>query len=438
MRPVATPWWWRWVAAMALLLCAAAPSLAHDVPDELRVHAFVRPEGEQLRVLVRVPLDLLLNIDLPKRPNGYLELSQLDKAFPRALAALAKDLEFIEEGERLKPEKSEARISLPSDKSFQSYEQAFASVRGPPLPPGTDVFWNQGYFDAYLEYPIRSAASSFEVDFHVSPGLRDRLKFDMRYLLPDGGVRAFEFPTASGRIALDPHWYQAAWTFVLSGIEHILGGVDHLLFLLCLVVPFRRFGWPLVGVVTAFTVAHSVTLIAAAWASCRAAPGSRRWSRCSSPYRSSTWRSRTCCSPNPRSRWIVTALFGLVHGFGFSFSLANELQFAGSHLLLSLLSFNVGIELGQLMVLVIIWPPLVLLLRRSKVGEKLGVVLIALLAGHTAWHWMTERWAALMKTEPPELDASTLMRAALVVLAVAAVVWLLRLLAQRRGLQRDA
>ena len=47
---------------------------------------------------------------------------------------------------------------------------------------------------------------------------------------------------------------------------------------------------------------------------------------------------------------------------------------------------------------------------------------------------MTERWAALMKTEPPELDASTLMRAALVVLAIAAVAWLLRLLAQRRGL----
>ena len=85
MRPVAKPSWWRWVAAMALLLCAATPSLAHDIPNELRVHAFVRPEGEHLRVLVRVPLDLLLNINLPKRPNGYLELSEVDKAFPGPL-----------------------------------------------------------------------------------------------------------------------------------------------------------------------------------------------------------------------------------------------------------------------------------------------------------------------------------------------------------------
>ena len=438
MRPADSPSWWRWVAALVLLLFATAPALAHDVPSELRVHAFVRPEGEHLRVLVRVPLDLLLNVNLPKRGNGYLELREVDKAFPRALSALSKDLEFIEEGERLKPEKSEARISLPSDKSFQSYEQALASVRGPPLPPGTDVFWNQGYFDAYLEYPIRSAASSFEVDFHVSPGLRDRLKFDMRYLLPDGGVRAFEFPTASGRIALDPHWYQAAWTFVLSGIEHILGGVDHLLFLLCLVVPFRRFGWPLVGVVTAFTVAHSVTLISAALGFVPSGAWFPPLVEVLIALSILYMAIENVVLEDPRNRWIVTALFGLVHGFGFSFSLVNELQFAGSHLLLSLLSFNVGIELGQLMVLVIIWPPLVLLLRRSKVGEKLGVVLIALLAGHTAWHWMTERWAALMKTEPPELDASTLMRAALVVLAIAAVAWLLRLLAQRRGLQRDA
>ena len=424
--------WWIWLAAAALLL-GLAPSAAHDVPGELRIHAFVRPEGEQLRVLVRVPLDLLLNINLPKRGNGYLELSQVERAFPRAIAALARDLEFLEDGKPLKPVHGQARISLPSDKSFQSYAQALASLRGPPLPPTTDVFWNQGYFDALLEYPIRSKQSSFEVDFRISRGLADRLKLDLRYVMHDGEVRAFEFATGSGHVALDPRWYQAASTFVIAGVQHILGGWDHLLFLLCLVVPFRRFGWPLVGVVTAFTVAHSITLIAAAhgwvprgdWFP----PLVELLIAVSILYMAVD----NVLRPNLRWRWLVTALFGLVHGVGFSFSLANELQFAGSHLLLSLLAFNVGIELGQLLVLAAIWPPLAWLLYRAGVSERVGVVIVTAFAAHSAWHWTVERWAALMKTELPDISAATLMRAGLAALAVAALLWLPRMLAQRRG-----
>ena len=436
MSRTAAPRWWMWVAAAALLVGVVAPSVGHDVPGALRVHAFVRPEGDRVRVLVRVPLDLLLNIDLPKRGNGYLELSQVDRAFPRAIAALAKDLEFLEDGKPLKPTHGQARISLPSDKSFQSYEQALASIRGPPMPPATDVFWNQGYFDALLEYSIRSGNSNLGVDFHVSRGLADRLKLDLRYVMRDGEVRAFEFATGSGRIALDPRWYQAASTFVISGVEHILGGWDHLLFLLCLVVPFRRFGWPLVGVVTAFTVAHSVTLIAAAngwvprgnWFP----PLVETLIAVSILYMAID----NVLRPNLRWRWLVTVLFGLVHGVGFSFALTNDLQFAGSHLLLSLLAFNVGIELGQLLVLAAIWPPLAWLLYRAGVGEKIGVVIISAFTAHTAWHWTVERWAALMKTELPELSVATLARTGLAALAVVALLWLLRMLAQRRGLQR--
>lgn len=429
--------WWMWLAGAALLAALVPPSIAHDVPGELRLHAFVRPEGQQLRVLVRVPLDLLLNVNLPKGGNGYLDLSQVDQAVPRAIAALAKDLEFLEEGKPLAYTHGEARISLPPDKSFQSYEQALASIRGPRLPPSTDVFWNQGYFDALIEYPIRSDSSSFEVDFHISRGLADRLKLDLRYVVGDGEVRAFELTTGRGPVVLDPRSYQAARAFLISGVEHILGGWDHLLFLLCLVLPFRRLGWTLVGVVTAFTVAHSVTLIAAAhgWVARGDwfPPAVETLIALSIVYMA----VENVLRPNLQWRWLITALFGLVHGFGFSFSLANELQFAGSHLLLSLLSFNVGIELGQLLVLGVIWPPLDWLLRRARGGDKVVVAIISAFAAHTAWHWMSERWAALMKTELPEFDIVTLMRAGLAVLAVVALLWLTRVAAQRAKLQRS-
>ena len=85
--------------------------------------------------------------------------------------------------------------------------------------------------------------------------------------------------------------------------------------------------------------------------------------------------------------------FGLVHGFGFSFALQNTLQFAGAHVLTSLLSFNVGIELGQLLVLVLLVPALNLVFR--IVDARVGGIVLAVIVGHTAWHWLGERLAAL-------------------------------------------
>src|SRR6202022_2201563 len=86
----------------------------------------------------------------------------------------------------------------------------------------------------------------------------------LRFLPLGGAVRAFEFHGDPGLVRLDPQCHQAALRFVVSGFWHILEGTDHLLFLLCLVVPFRQLR-PLVIIVTSFTVAHSISLIASAF-----------------------------------------------------------------------------------------------------------------------------------------------------------------------------
>src|SRR6185312_9975362 len=91
-------------------------------------------------------------------------------------------------------------------------------------------------------------------------------------------------------------------------------------------------------------------------------------------------------SSSLKRRWLVTFGFGLVHGFGFSFALRQTLQFAGSHLLTSLLSFNVGVELGQLVVLVLLIPPLELLFRHV-VPERMGTIILSALVAHTSLHW---------------------------------------------------
>jgi hypothetical protein len=396
------------VLAVVLGVLLATPAAAHDIPDEIVLHGFVKPEGERLHLLVRVPLAMLLSMNLPKRGLGYLDLSQVDEKLPAATAATAREIQLYENGNPLTPVRTAARISEPSDQSFETYEKAHAAIAGPKLPETANVFWNQGYFDAHLEYPIRSDRSDFSLDMRLAPGLKGRLKLVVRYLPPDGPTRAYQLHGGAGHVMLDPRWHQAAWAFVKFGFSHILDGTDHLLFLLCLVMPFRRIGWTLVAVVTSFTVAHSITLIGAAYG--LVPPGAwfpplvEMLIAASIIYMA----LENVLHPNLRWRWLVTGLFGLVHGFGFSFMLQNQLQFAGDHLLLSLLAFNVGIELGQLLFIVVAIPILGLLFEKIRLNERLVTAVISAFVAHTAWHWLVERWDALAKVEWPDVDVAVL------------------------------
>jgi hypothetical protein len=203
-------------------------------------------------------------------------------------------------------------------------------------------------------------------------------------------VRAFEFTGDPGLVRLDPSWHQAALQFIGMGFSHILDGTDHLLFLFCLVIPFRRFR-ALIPVVTAFTVAHSITLIASAYDFAPDAlwfpPLIETLIAISIVYMA---LENIVGGATVHRRWMIAFGFGLVHGFGFSFALRQTLQFAGSHLLASLLSFNVGVELGQLLVLLLLIPVLELGFR-YVVAERMGTIILSALVAHTGWHWMTER-----------------------------------------------
>jgi hypothetical protein len=249
-------------------------------------------------------------------------------------------------------------------------------------------------------------------------------------------VRAFEFTDAAGLLRLEPQWYQAAFRFVRLGFNHILDGTDHLLFLFCLVIPFRRFS-KLIMVVTAFTIAHSITLIASAYDLGPSAlwfpPLIETLIAISIVYMA---LENIVGGSTVHKRWMIAFGFGLVHGFGFSFALRETLQFAGSHLLTSLLSFNVGVELGQLLVLLIMIPALELLFR-YVVAERMGTIILSALVAHTAWHWMTERADKLSKFrfQWPEVNAAFLASAMhwmMVVVLLAGLVWLASLLIRNR------
>jgi hypothetical protein len=213
----------------------------------------------------------------------------------------------------------------------------------------------------------------------------------------DGSERMFEYSGDPGLLHMNPRWYHAAWQFITLGFGHILDGIDHLLFVLCLVLPFRRLK-PLIGIVTAFTVAHSITLVASSlgWApdALWFPPLVEVLIAVSIAWMALENMAATGTTGKLERRWLLAFGFGLIHGFGFAFALKESLQFAGKHLALSLLSFNVGVELGQIAVLLATVPLLGFLYKRV-VAEKLGIIILSAFITHTAWHWLIDRWVAL-------------------------------------------
>jgi len=425
---------------MRLLMIALAASLAssfgaqaHDIPNDVTVQAFLKPEGQRLRLLVRAPMKAMRDVEFPQKGPGYLDLARTGPFLADAATLWIADAIAIYEGDtRLpKPRVVATMVSLESDRSFAAYEDALAHVRGAGLPLNTNVVWNQTMLDVLFEYPIQSEHS----EFAIHPAL-DRLGVRtvtaLRFLVPQIGgtyvVRAFEFDNDPGIVKLDPRWYQASLRFVREGFLHILDGTDHLLFLLCLVIPFRRFRG-LIPVVTAFTVAHSITLIASAYNLGPDAlwfpPLIETLIAASIVYMA---LENIVTTSTVRQRWMMAFGFGLVHGFGFSFALKQTLQFAGDHLLTSLLSFNIGVELGQLLVLAVLVPALDLLFR-YVVAERMGTIILSALVAHTAWHWMMERFDRLrqFRFEWPEINAAFLagaLRWLMLLVIVAALWWL--------------
>ena len=425
------------IFALALALVLARPGVpyAHDIPSSVSLLAFVKPDGHALRIVLRAPLEAMRDVNFPVRGPGYLDL---DGTQPLLLGAvkvwIADGLEVFENDAELpSPTIVATRVSLPSERSFASYDSALAHTIGAPLPRETEIMWKQAMLDVVLEYPIGSATSRFSIQPALAR-LGVRTTTVLRFLPPGGGERVFEYAGDPGLVRLDPSWFQAARSFVALGMEHILSGLDHLLFLLCLVIPFRRVR-PLVAVVTAFTVAHSITLLASA---AGMAPDALWFPPLIEVLiaLSIVWMAlENIVGAKLERRWMVAFGFGLVHGFGFSFALRQSLQFAGSHLVTSLLSFNIGVELGQLMAVALAVPALGFVLSRV-VKERVGTIILSAFVAHGAWHWFVDRGRTLMqyRFELPALDvalAASAARGLLVLVVVGGCGWGMHILARR-------
>ena len=190
-----------------------------------------------------------------------------------------------------------------------------------------------------------------------------------------GGSQQFAFGAdareTSVAVTEEAHASRGAGSFFPLGIEHILTGYDHLLFLLALML--RGGGlWSLLKIITAFTVAHSITLALAAL-DLVVLPSALVESVIALSIAYVALENLLPRYAVSR-RWAVSFLFGLMHGFGFS-SVLREIGLPKENLLLSLLNFNLGVEVGQLTVVLLVVP--ILMRLKSKPWEPRMVATVS-------------------------------------------------------------
>lgn len=426
----------------------AGPVRAHEVPlqTHLDLWAARSADGAHLQVIVRAPLDSLQDLTLHTHADGSLDLDAMHDQLEDAARVWIGDFLTVQLDGRPLPDTRvvRTRVDLPERALDDHFSAALARVTGPPLPADARVWREQGSLDILIEAPLPPGTELGDLSLqprfeHLGLGVESTL----RVRGDDGTIRTVHYLGDPGSIDLAPGPFTAASTFVVTGVEHILGGTDHVLFLLALVLPVLRLR-PLIAIITAFTLAHSITLIGSALG---LAPRAAWFPPLVETLIAATivwmaienlltlWPGRTGTLPvGPVHRWRLAFLFGLVHGFGFSFVLADQLQYAGEHLLVALLSFNVGVEIGQLALLVVAVPVLRMVAARLPAGALCAIA--SVLIAHTAWHWLLDRGAvfAAYPLAWPGADLVVVrgaMQFAIVLLIAGAAYWLLARLFRR-------
>lgn len=278
----------------------------------------------------------------------------------RGLARLAADGHRVSvAGKNIEPRVLSARVHpkgfVPP---FGNLEQARAATYGPPYPAGAPET-DAGYalVDVALFYPLPNGIRQFQIASSLRPGLLGEPATN-NLLIDHRGDSAVTYTLAGlldAPVTVNPSLVTAFTQFLSAGLAHILDGADHVLFVVCLVVgapSFTILAWRITG----FSVGHSITLAAGFYSLVPAGawfgPIVEIAIALSILYAAVSALSR---SDTGVLTFFLTALMGMMHGFGFAFGLREMLSESGPNVGMSLLSFNLGVEAGQLAVALCAW-----------------------------------------------------------------------------------
>jgi hypothetical protein len=397
------------------LLCQ--PALAHfKLNQNVRLHHVLHSE-DGLDVYLRMPMSYAV-ADLvgPEGPDGlpapapftynriedgvlmhYVDQNAL-LADPKGLAKLAADGIALTINEQAQNASIMAiRLhSLGSEPGFATLAEAqTALVGGDVFPATSETYVGDVMVDLHLHY-ANGPVETYGLSYGTNPGLAGQE--DTANLILDYNGDEVRTYRATGLmtepVKISRSVTAAASTFFVEGIRHILEGPDHVLFVLCMIIGALNLH-SLLARVTGFTLGHTITLILGFFGF---AP-SGAWFIPTVELAialSIIYAAMMAIRPPERGHgdlkaFAITSGIGLLHGFGFSFMLHQILRVDAPNVWHSLLAFNVGVEAGQVMIVLLVWP-LVLFLRKQPgriwVGSRAAVAVCASLI---AMVWVVER-----------------------------------------------
>jgi HupE/UreJ protein len=262
-----------------------------------------------------------------------------------------------------------------------------------------------GYLDAHFVYHIRPTPAVFSIQSRVAEDLQELSKLTVQFV-PDGNnlTGPMTISAQSGKVALNPNRRQAALGFVLVGMQDFLANADCLLFIACLMIPFRR-SRDLAAPYAAFVLANLVSLAGTAFGF---APDSR-WFGAFAASVSAVLifflALGNIFGAHLQRRRLWTGFFGFILGFEFARLLAERLQFAGAHSKIALWFFAFGIDLGALLAFALTFVGLALILRGARAG-RIGIIVLSAIVAHASWHWMTDRLGVFWQMPWPSMTVS--------------------------------
>jgi hydrogenase/urease accessory protein HupE len=283
----------------------------------------------------------------------------------------------------------EARLAFQEKQLLTEFEQ--------------NVYVGDTTVDVLLHYSSEDAIYEYTLSSKLDPGLPDQDETANLVLdYSPGSVQVFRArgllhePIVVSRSALD-----AVVTFIKEGVNHILEGIDHVLFVICLVLGAMHLR-PLFWRVTGFTIGHSITLSLGFFGFVPTAtwfvPAVETGIALSIIYVAIV--AIVPALQQKKNEWTivtVTGLIGLLHGLGFSFVLQHILQVTSPNIWQSLLAFNLGVEIGQLLIVLITWCVLYAIALPGERIIKISRYGIATTCALVAFYWVIERSSMVLE-----------------------------------------
>lgn len=362
------------IAALFLLACFTLAAHAHKPSDS---YLTIRADAPQLQGQWDIALrDLDYALGLDGNLDGNVEWGEVKAKHPEIVAYAFTHLKLAADGNACPIKVTDHKVDNHSD---GTYAVIFFTAECPKLPEFMEIDYSL-FFDLDKEHK----------------GLLN--------LQSEGKARSAIFSDTERKqtfqLSKPSKWKQFV-DYLIEGIWHIWIGLDHILFLLSLLLPavlvwvnnkwqaagsFKAAFIEVLKVVTAFTVAHSITLSLAALQIVNVPT----WIAESAIAASVIVAALNNVFPIFHGRrWIVAFLFGLIHGFGFA-NVLTELGLPQSTLLIALVGFNLGVEAGQVAI-VAVFLPIAYALRDSFFYKKVVLVAGSLLIAAVATAWLVER-----------------------------------------------